>query len=239
MPSEAQARGTRCGCRVFSRSKNSARRRSGDLTPRGSRRLRWTKTTSPGWTHYRLLCQVSDDRERKSLAVEAARRKWTAPEEARKLKLETGSLVRVSDAAKLCREDTATKSDLFTYAARDVRVVDGDTLAVTVLLPPHNEIDKKLRLRGLNCPEMDTTAGQAAKRFTQGLVGRATTIVLTTTKPDKYDRYLADVFLALPSAAPAKNGGDGADEWVFLNNALLQQGHAVRSDGSAPQDWMV
>ncbi|MBI4626107.1 MAG: hypothetical protein HY736_23165 [Verrucomicrobia bacterium] len=47
-------------------------------------------------------------------------------------------------------------------------------------------------------------------------------------QPDKYDRYLADVFLELKSG-----------ETLFLNNALLENGHAVRMDGDAPRDWLL
>ena len=120
----------------------------------------------------------------------------------------------------------ATKADLFTYQTLDVRVIDGDTLAVTIDLAPHDEADKKLRLRGINCPEMDTPEGKAAKRFVQNLIDQAKAVIITTTKPDKYDRYLADVFLVLNSG-----------EEIYLNNLLLENGHAVRMDGSAPKEW--
>lgn len=148
------------------------------------------------------------------------------PAEARRLKLGAGDIVRVEADHALRREAAATKANLFTYHARGVRVVDGDTLAVTIALPPYNEIDKKLRLRGVDCPEVDTADGRAAKRFTQALVDRATNVVIATTKPDKYDRYLADIFLAVADR----------DE-VFLNDALLENAHARPSDGAAQSDF--
>jgi endonuclease YncB( thermonuclease family) len=137
-------------------------------------------------------------------------------DDVRRLKLTAGSIVQSDADGKLARADAATKADLFAYRTLLTRVVDGDTLAVTIDLPPCHELDKKLRLRGLDCPEMDTAAGRAAKGFTQALVDRAVSIVLTTTKPDKYDRYLADVFVVT-----------AAGEEIFLNNALLENGHAV------------
>ena len=134
-----------------------------------------------------------------------------------------------------------------------------DTLAVTLDLPPFNHIDKKLRLRGLNCPEMDTEAGKAAKRFVQSLIRPDTEVIVTTTKPDKYDRYLADVFLVsaavpskdespqlkasaldpaqtppVPQLSPLNSQPDPDRTVVFLNNALLQNAHAVRMDPDAP-----
>ena len=149
-------------------------------------------------------------------------------DDAPRRRLTAGDIVRIDADGTFTRAAEATKADLFTYRALDVRVVDGDTLAVALALPPGREIDKKLRLRGLNCPEMDTVAGKAARRFTQERVDHARGVILTTTKPDKYDRYLADVFLEADSG-----------EAVFLNNALLEHGHAVRSDGSAAGDWIA
>ena len=102
----------------------------------------------------------------------------------------------------------------------------GDTLAVTINLPPHNEADKKLRLRGINCPEMNTPEGKAAKSFVQGLVDQAKLVLLTTTKPNGSDPLLADVFLEMNSG-----------EIIFLNNLLLENGHAVRMDSSTPKEW--
>ena len=71
-------------------------------------------------------------------------------------------------------------------------------LAHLEALPP-DEIDKKFRLRGINCPEMDTDGGKSARRFVQALIDPAVAVTLITTKPDKYDRYLADVFIETKS----------------------------------------
>jgi endonuclease YncB( thermonuclease family) len=74
------------------------------------------------------------------------------------------------------------------------RVVDGDTFVAAVMVAPGFSRELKLRLRGLDCPEMSTAAGRAAKLFVDGLI-KAGDEVVSTTKPDKYNRYLADVFL--------------------------------------------
>ncbi|OGG49508.1 MAG: hypothetical protein A3F84_08580 [Candidatus Handelsmanbacteria bacterium RIFCSPLOWO2_12_FULL_64_10] len=49
-------------------------------------------------------------------------------------------------------------------------------------------------------------------------------VVLTTTKPDKYDRYLSDVFY-LPGGIDPQ---DVLQKGIFLNQQLLDQGLAVR-----------
>lgn len=77
---------------------------------------------------------------------------------------------------------------------------------------------------------MDTAAGKAAKRYVEALLAESRNVTIYTTKPDKYDRYLADVFLA----APDSGAGDGL---LFLNNALLRDGHATRKDEYSLADW--
>lgn len=136
-----------------------------------------------------------------------------------------GEIVRVA-GERVAREATATKADLFTYAARIRRVVDGDTIVVVLRVGPGVELVEKLRLRGLDCPERDTAEGKAAKRFTESLLPPGREVTLSTTKPDKYDRYLADVFVSA-----------GSGETLFLNNALLEHGHAVRKDAWQFGDW--
>jgi endonuclease YncB( thermonuclease family) len=136
------------------------------------------------------------------------------------------ALVKLDADGRITAAANGGKADLFTYSAAVLKVVDGDTLWVKVYLRPRYWVKQKLRLRDLDCPEMDTAEGRAAKRFVEGLVGRTTGVTICTTKPDKYDRYLADVFLTLD---------DG--NTVYLNNALLENGHAIRKKSYEVSDW--
>ena len=54
----------------------------------------------------------------------------------------------------------------------------------------------------------------------------ATEVTIATSKVDKYDRYLADVHARRPSG-----------ETIFLNNALLENGHAVPMGAEAMTEW--
>jgi endonuclease YncB( thermonuclease family) len=142
----------------------------------------------------------------------------------------------------ITRQAEATKADLFTYNAEILKVVDGDTLWVRIFLRPDQWVKQKLRLRDLDCPELATPEGKAAKRFVDALVARTGSVIICTTKPDKYDRYLADVFLTIADSSTDSTGsrpaGAGQGEEVYLNNALLAHGHAGRKDGGyAPADW--
>lgn len=106
---------------------------------------------------------------------------------------------------------------LYTYRAEVEKVVDGDTLRVIVDLGFGIKTRQYLRFRGIDCPEMDTPEGKKASDFVKARIRVASEIVLTSSRSDKYDRYLADVFYA------NKNGKE-----VYLNNAFLENGLAVR-----------
>ncbi len=108
--------------------------------------------------------------------------------------------------------------DLYTYEAFVEKVIDGDTLKVRMELGFDFEVRHNLRLRGLDCPEVGTKEGDAAKVFVQSLLKEASRIVLRSSRSDKYDRYLADVFI------PSQDGQDD----VFLNNLLLEKEFARR-----------
>ena len=67
-------------------------------------------------------------------------------------------------------------------------------------------------------------AGVRAKAFVSEALGGLPLVAVTTTRPDKYDRYLADVFYL--------RGAEDAEvvlrEGTFLNRALLAAGVAGR-----------
>ena len=63
---------------------------------------------------------------------------------------------------------------------------------------------------------MSTKAGEEAKSFVQSFLKEADTITIYTSRSDKYDRYLADIFV------------QGESGEVFVNNLLLEKGHARR-----------
>ena len=247
-----------------------------------------TTRSELSWSHYRMLIEVSDAKQRQTLEIEARKNHWSVVELEQRVRainaiavtpaggesvtqkpahqplvpqrgtpgiyrvvnidgllvvdlgfasyfdlseeqvkgVKEGDFVRLSASGQVSPAEGATKADLFTYHVELLKVVDGDTFWIKIYLRPRQWIKHKLRLRGLDCPEMSTPEGRAAKRFVDGLVAKATSVVINTTKPDKYDRYLADVFLQT-----------NASEEIFLNNTLLENGQAVRKDVWEFGDW--
>lgn len=136
-----------------------------------------------------------------------------------------GALVQLDSAGRPRPAPDATKSDLFTYAATVLKLVDADTLWVKIRLGQRHWLKQKLRLRDLDCPELATPEGKAAKRYVEAQLATAQSVTICTTRPDKYDRYLADVYLS-------QQGQE-----IHLNNELLSRGYAVIKRQWEFGDW--
>ncbi len=105
------------------------------------------------------------------------------------------------------------KEMTFTYKAYVEKVIDGDTLWVTIDLGFNMWTRQKLRFRGIDAPEIDTPEGKRTKRFVQRAFKGLEYIIICSSKSDKYDRYLADVFYG--------------NKEIFLNQELLNKGLAT------------
>ena len=126
---------------------------------------------------------------------------YCALSDAQAQRLKGGDIVRRASNGTLHEMPEAKPADLYTYESQIERVVDGDTMWTLIRLTDSEWRREKLRLRGIDCPELGTATGDAAKRYVQAQAARAARVVITTTKPDKWDRYLSDVFLAMPDGA--------------------------------------
>lgn len=103
------------------------------------------------------------------------------------------------------------------YAARVVRVIDGDTIVVDIDVGfcfwLHGQ---RIRLRGIDAPEVTGPTkidGQAARLWLRERIEGAWVILRTHdggAESDNFGRWLADVYL----------GGES------INDALVQAGHA-------------
>lgn len=107
---------------------------------------------------------------------------------------------------------------MFTYNATIVKVVDGDTIDVKIDLGFDIWHHTRLRLAGIDAAEHNTQFGKAVKAFlAASLEGKD--VVITTTKPDKYGRYLADIYFP--------------QSMVSINEQMIIDGLAKRYSGSS------
>jgi endonuclease YncB( thermonuclease family) len=92
-----------------------------------------------------------------------------------------------------------------------VRVYDGDT--IWVVIPIHNILSKiKIRLYGLDTPELKTSEGEKARDYLESIVLNKL-VKLSFLKDDKYGRPLANIYtLTEPSGC--------------INDKLIQMGFA-------------
>jgi len=110
-------------------------------------------------------------------------------------KLKVGAIVRVVKKGKSYSFETGAKPrELYTYKAYMEKVVDGDTLVVNIDLGFKVFIRQRLRLRGLDAPELGTKPGVTSKKFVESRLKDVKFLVIKTHGSDKYDRYLVDVF---------------------------------------------
>jgi endonuclease YncB( thermonuclease family) len=119
-----------------------------------------------------------------------------------------------------------TEEMSYTYAATIERVIDGDTLLVLVEAGFRIIMRDRLRLRGIDCPEVGTPEGDRAKRYVEKFLPSGSVIVLKShkDKTDQHGRFVVDVFY--------KQGVEDAREIIkdgtYLNQELLDKGYAVR-----------
>lgn len=113
---------------------------------------------------------------------------------------------------------------LWVYRASWERVIDGDTVDTRVDAGFRNYRRERLRLLGVNAPEMKGAtreAGLAARAYVEAWLAEAELgatddswpLIIETSKSDAFGRFLAVVWRV----------SDGA----CLNEALLADGHAV------------
>lgn len=111
---------------------------------------------------------------------------------------------------------------MYAYTALLHRVVDGDTVDVTIDLGFRITTAQRIRLSGINAPEHNTKAGQEAiKAVDYWFHSRPGPYYLESRLPgggDKYGRFLATIY-----ADVLKKD--------CLNDYLVREGHAKPWDG--------
>ena len=103
-------------------------------------------------------------------------------------------------------------------------IYDGDTLRVT-----DGTKETKLRLCGIDAPEIDQPMGVAARDHLRGLVDKSEggQIIVVPVEKDRYGRTVADLFVEL-----------GNDEEIHLNSQMVMDGmayHYEKYSSSCPQ----
>jgi len=110
---------------------------------------------------------------------------------------------------------------MYEYKAKVHRIIDGDTIDVVIDLGFEMSSRQRLRLYGIDTPEVRTrdleekARGKAAKaRLLQMINGCKREVIIQTLKRGKYGRILAKIL--------------NPDTRENFNQMLLKEGHATR-----------
>jgi micrococcal nuclease len=120
---------------------------------------------------------------------------------------------------------------MYEYAAKLIRVVDGDTIVLSLDLGLSVHRIETCRIAGVDTPELNSSdpavraRAQSAKSFVEEQLAGCL-LKVRTEKPypmDKYGRYLAAVQFRISNDV----------EWKDLTQRLLEEGLAVPYSGGA------
>lgn len=104
------------------------------------------------------------------------------------------------------------------------KVVDGDTIDVSIDVGFYVAVIQRIRLFGVDTPEMkssdelERSLANEAKLFISNWLSSQKQMKIKTYKDDKYGRMLGEIF---------------GDNNVCLNNILLDEGYAWPYDGNS------
>lgn len=175
------------------------------------------ESESLSWSHYRVLLTVKEPKEREFYTHEAEEKHWTRDQ---LLKAVQGDVFdedkKGTKAKKLPRPIGAT----YVFKAIVLEVVDGDTLVVDVDCGFEIKKKERIRLAGIDCPEIVTEEGKEAAEYVRNQLARVPFVMLRTTKVDINGRFLGHVFYSLDDTMEKD---DIYTEGRYLNQELLDK----------------
>ena len=114
------------------------------------------------------------------------------------------------------------KIDFQAVEKRPARVVDGDTVDVRIDVGFGIGLDERLRLKGINTPELKTQDGKRARDFLVAYLSQCPAIIIRTSKEGMFGRWLADIYALQGCADPFAIAAKGE----CVNQLLLDEGLA-------------
>lgn len=103
--------------------------------------------------------------------------------------------------------------------AEIIRVVDGDTVEISIDLGNKTIWKDSFRINGIDTPERGQISYREAAEFLSKMLAKGVSKIVTH-KPDKYGRWLVDIWV------PAELSGD-----LHVNTLMIESGFAKSYDG--------
>lgn len=112
--------------------------------------------------------------------------------------------------------------NLYTYKALVDQIPDADTYSLDIDCGFESYSYLKVRLRGIDAPEINTILGRKAKKYVEKVLRPCSFVVIKSYRTEKFGRFLVDLFYLLGEKDPHKVAAEGR----FLNQELLDLGLA-------------
>ena len=182
------------------------------------------------WSHYRELLRLRDPEERlfyqnlaldRSLTSKQLSASITADRYALQTASVSGSGSGSGSTISPARLERPTDGR-FTYRATVRHVVDAETLELLIDLGFEVFKLQRVRLAGIDAPDLDEAGGDQAYRYVIERLAEAPFVVIKTNRIDVYGRYVAHLFYALKRMDPGTVFARGE----YLNQELLDRGLA-------------
>ncbi|MCA9398644.1 MAG: thermonuclease family protein, partial [Candidatus Omnitrophica bacterium] len=183
------------------------------------------------WSHYLAIVYIRSKEERDFYLKEAAANGWSSHQTRLRIRnnyydnrvMESNRVLKGAKQ-KILKD---RRQRLYTYGARVLKVVDGDTLLLQIDVGFKTVMEHKVRLRGINCAERKSKLGDKAKEFVvqrlMGPQGADGQVVVSSYKTGKFGRYIADVWY-MPQESDKERV---VQEGRYLNQELLDEELAV------------
>ena len=108
-----------------------------------------------------------------------------------------------------------TRAMLGEFDGLSGKVVDGDTLDCIFNLGLGIVVTGRVRLFGINAPEISSLAGKAARDFLKTLLPEGTLVRIETFEREKFGRFLSEVFRTVGL------------QMVNVSQEMVDAGHAI------------
>ena len=116
------------------------------------------------------------------------------------------------------------KSLLYTFKAKIIEAVDGDTVKALLFRGFGIKTLRTLRLRGINAKDLQTEQGRKARDYIVSKLFMLPFVIIKTYSRDIYLRYLADVFYLKGNEDVYTVAAKGK----YLNKELINEGLAEK-----------
>ncbi len=177
------------------------------------------------WTHVRVTLKLDSKKEILYYLNEAAEAGTNTRQFELAVRHDLFNLIQAASKAHPHGEIIRSLSPTYTFVAKVVAVIDGDTLELIVEQGFYAQYRIRVRLHGINAPEMhgpQAKKGKKTKEFVAQVLGELDFIIIKTYKTDAFGRYVVDVLYHPLWTDHKKIFEDG----VYLNQQLLDRGLA-------------